>query len=205
MPNDDIPNRPKEPAYRRPGGASGRVSVSGSGTGTHGGWDGILDPDEGILWQGRPQPGMSLRPGDYFMIAFGVFFAGFALIWMVLALQAGGFFWMFGVLHFSVGAGLVLWPLLGRPYVRSRTWYTLTNKRAFIASDVPIKGKSLNSYAITADTTLGLQDEQPGTIWFATERRRNQRGTQEHRIGFERIENMRDVYALFRKIPRAET
>lgn len=180
------------------------MAVPGKNTPPSYGWDGLLDPGEKILWQGQPDSGIRLRVGDYIMIVFGLFFGGFALFWMVLASAAGGGFWAFGLLHFAVGAGITLWPIFGRPYVRHRTWYTLTNKRAFIASKTPFQGKTLNSYPITAGTSLTLEQGPPGSIFFATERRRVKNGTREVRVGFEHIENARDVFGKFRTIQRGE-
>ncbi|WP_323769434.1 aspartate carbamoyltransferase catalytic subunit [Antarctobacter sp.] len=166
------------------------------------GWDGLLDPGEEILWQGRPDDAIRLRVGDYIMIGFGIVFGGFALVWMALASLAGGFLWMFGLLHFSVGAGVMLWPLLGRPYIRRHTWYTLTGKRAFIATDVPVRGKTLKSYPISADSPLTLKDGDPGSVLFAYEKHRTKNGYRETHVGFEYITDAREVYGLLRDIQR---
>lgn len=55
------------------------------------GWEGILADGEEILWQGRPSINMSNNSRRIPAMIFGLFFAGFALFWMVLASQAGGF------------------------------------------------------------------------------------------------------------------
>lgn len=168
------------------------------------GWEGLLDPKERILWQGRPDPVVRIGFGDIGLMVFGTFFAGFALFWMVMASQAGGIFWMFGSLHFAVGMAIILWPVLGRPYLRRHTWYTLTDKRAFIATDVPLRGRRLKSYPITEDTPLTIEDRQPGAIFFASEWRRGKNGSHETRIGFHNIQDARAVYALMRRIQRGE-
>ncbi|SMX37736.1 hypothetical protein [Maliponia aquimaris] len=166
------------------------------------GWDGLLDPGERILWQGRPGTAVRLGGSDIFIMAFGTFFAGFALFWMVMASMAGGLFWLFGAIHFAVGLGILLWPVLGRPFVRRRTWYTLTDRRAFIARDLPLKGKSLKSYPITAENTLTFEDREPGSVIFASEWRRGKNGHYETRIGFHDIAEARAVYSLMRGIQR---
>lgn len=168
------------------------------------GWEGLLDPGERILWQGRPGTAVRLGASDIFMMVFGTFFAGFALFWMFMASLAGGLFWLFGSIHFAVGLGIILWPVLGRPYVRRHTWYTLTDNRAFIARDLPVKGRSLKSYPITAETTLTLEDHQPGTVIFASEWRRGKNGNYETKIGFKDIDDARAVYALMRGIQRGD-
>lgn len=164
------------------------------------GWDGILDADETILWQGRPDGAVTLRPGNIVLVIFGLFFAGFALLWMIMAYQAGGGFWMFGLIHFSVGAGIVGGALFWGAFRRRRTWYTLTDHRAFIASDLPLLGRRLKSWPIDADTALELDDTPPGSVNFAEERRRGKNGFYLETIGFERIADAKQVYRLMRDI-----
>jgi len=82
------------------------------------GWGDILDPGETILWQGRPDGAMVLKLSNIVMLVFGLFFAGFALFWMVLAASAGGVFWMFGLIHFSVGIGIAFGALFWSAYRR---------------------------------------------------------------------------------------
>ncbi|TNF19198.1 MAG: aspartate carbamoyltransferase catalytic subunit [Rhodobacteraceae bacterium] len=166
------------------------------------GWDDILNPGETILWQGRPDGGFHLAIGQIAVAVFGVFFAGFAVIWMVLAASGPGGFWMFGLLHFAVGAGVTLHALFWPGFRRRRTWYTLTSERAFIATDLPIRGRGLKSYPITADTALQLEDGPPGSIWFAHEYRHTGKRSRRVNIGFERIADPRPVLRLMTDIQR---
>lgn len=166
------------------------------------GWAGILDTDERILWQGRPDAAVVLRPGTIGACLFGLFFAGFALVWMILAAQAGGVFWMFGLLHFAVGLGICLGAVAWGPFRRRHTWYTLTDRRAFIATDLPVLGRSLKSYPITPETVLETDGGDPPTIWFHEEMRRGRRGTYRHRIGFERVRDGADLYAMIRNVQK---
>ena len=76
-------------------------------------------------------------------------------------------------------------------------------KRAFIATDMPIRGRSLKSYPIDEDTVLDFIDGDLATIHFATERKRGKNGTYTVNIGFERIENGREVYKKFRDVQRS--
>ena len=167
------------------------------------GWDGILDEGEDIIWQGRPDAKLVFKPENIVMFLFGLAFAGFALFWMVMASMAGGFFWMFGLIHFSVGIGIFAKSIFGDTFERRKTWYTLTDRRAFIATDMPIRGRSLKSYPIDEDTVLDFIDGDLATIHFATERKRGKNGTYTVNIGFERIENGREVYKKFRDVQRS--
>ncbi len=168
------------------------------------GWDGILDTDEKIIWQGRPDGGFFIKPSMIFLILFGTAFAGFALFWMIMASLAGGYFWMFGLIHFSVGIGIISATVLGGPFIRRRTWYTLTDRRAFIAKTLPLTGRSLKSYPITADTAIEYLDGTLASIMFATKRKRGKNGTYDVPIGFERIEDGKTVLQMMRTIQKAQ-
>ena len=163
-------------------------------------WEDILDPGEVILWQGRPDGLFHLDATSIIMGLFGAAFAGFALFWMVMASAAGGWFWMFGLIHFSVGIAIMAYGPIGRPFMRRHTWYTLTNRRALIATDLPVLGKRLHSYVITSDTPISMIETDLATINFATKQVRTKRGIRTDDIGFERIADGRKVMSLMRKV-----
>lgn len=167
------------------------------------GWEGILDDGERILWQGRPDQGFYMDLVKLPVALFGFAFAAFALFWMVMAGQAGGGFWMFGLIHFSVGLGLAFSAVAWGTLKRRGTWYTLTDRRAFIATDLPFKGKRLDSYAITPGTRLSLRAGDPGSVFFSREERRGDRGRRYTvDIGFERIAGAERAYEILREIQR---
>ncbi|WP_343231114.1 aspartate carbamoyltransferase catalytic subunit [Thalassovita aquimarina] len=147
---------------------------------------------------------MVFKPANVMTFLFGLAFAGFALFWMIMASMAGGFFWMFGLIHFSVGIGISIGGLFWSAYRRRHSWYTLTNRRAFIATDLPLKGRSLHSYPITADTVLDLEEGALSTLHFAATLRRTKNGQRRVRLGFERIADGRAVYRMMRDIQRTE-
>ena len=172
----------------------------------HENWKGILEKDEEILWQGRPDGTFHLKPDSIFVSVFGVFFAGFALFWMVgVAAAAGGMFWSFGLIHFSVGVALIIGPNFWSAYRRRHSWYTLTNTRAFIATDMPLLGRKLKSYPIEPGAVLELIDTQPPSVKFAKETRRGKNSTYQVAIGFDRIIDARDVYKMMRGIQKGKT
>ena len=173
-------------------------------------WDGILDRDEKILWQGRPDSQIRINLKMLPLMVFGVVFAGFALIWMIMASFAGGFFWMFGLLHFSAGMAIIIGPTFAGPYRRARTWYTLTNKRALIATDFKRLGRNLKSYPITKDAPIELNEAALSTIYFVEKtsysktygKHGNTRKTGSTKIGFELIEDGAEVAQHIRRIQR---
>ncbi len=165
-------------------------------------WQGILDADETILWQGAPRRGLTFAADHGAMgVLMGVFFMGFSVFWMTMASRAGGVFWMFGLIFFATGFYNAIGCHFWKAYLRKETFYTLTDRRAFIAKIVPIKGRTLKSYPITAQTALEFDRGEPATIIFASEERK---GSKNRRysvdVGFERIENGREVWAHFRSI-----
>ena len=168
------------------------------------GWEGILDQGEKILWQGRPDGGIHLKITNIMTFLFGLAFAGFALFWMVMAAQAGGGFWMFGLIHFAVGLGLSFGAIYWDAYKRRNSWYTLTDKRAFIARNLPLKGRNLKSYPINAVTVLDYQQGDLSTLLFTEEVRRGNKGRKYTvKIGFERIADGDKVYRLMRDLQKA--
>lgn len=166
------------------------------------GWEGILDTDEAIRWQARPDGAVTWQTVTISKVLFGLVFSGFALFWMIMASQAGGMFWMFGLIHFCVGIGIGIAPLYWNAYRRRNSWYTLTNKRALIATDMPLQGRKIKSYPITKQTPLELEMLDLGSIYFATKMRHSKNRSYEVKIGFERITDAGHVFSLMRDIQK---
>lgn len=169
------------------------------------GWENILDDGEEIRWQGRPDTQIVWKVRHIFTFLFGIAFAGFAVFWMLMASAAGGGFWAFGMIHFSVGLGIAFGPPFWNAWRRRHTWYTLSDRRAFIATDTPFVGRRLKSYPITDDTVIGFQPGKAASIHFAKEHRRSKNGSHSVAIGFERIADGDEVYRLIREIQRVDT
>ena len=74
--------------------------------------------------------------------------------------------WIIAALLIGTGLGYSLTAPYRDRARRMRTWYTLTNKRAVIATD--IKRREFTSYPITADNDIRLPLFGPKTtVWFA--------------------------------------
>lgn len=168
-------------------------------------WKYILQSGEEILWQGQPDAKLVLRIDQPMQFMMGLFFMGFSLFWMAGAAQAGGVFWMFGLIFFFTGLGNSVGAPFVKSFVNARTWYTLTNRRAYIATSLPWKSRSLKSWAITPDNTLNYQPGAPGSIFFAIETRRRNKSDYETEIGFERIYDAPQVYQMMREIQDQDT
>ena len=164
------------------------------------GWDGLLDPDERIIWQGAPVVRVRMEWDNPMHPFFFLFFTGFSLFWMFMAAQGGGFFWAFGLLFFAVGIYNLVLIHFWRAYQRRNTHYTLTNKRAFIATQGDFRGKRLESYPLNEDTPVSFVDGALSSIHFATRLVTTNKTPREKPIGFEDLRDGREVYALIRKV-----
>ncbi|MGB7317790.1 MAG: hypothetical protein WBC85_07470 [Planktotalea sp.] len=166
------------------------------------GWEGLLDEGETIVWQGRPVAGLSFHGTDVMGALMGVFFMVFSVFWMGMATNItsnfngfGGIFPklfpLFGIPFFLIGFYNAIGHVFWQAFLRSKTHYTLSSKRAFIATDHPTQGKLLTDYPIDAHTDLILKIGPPDTVWFAGKH-----------IGFANIEDGRAVHKLMRQIQK---
>ena len=160
-------------------------------------WKDLLDPDEEILWQGRPVAGVTLRDFRPLEAGMGLFFMGFSLFWMITASRAGGVFWMFGLIFFAVGFYNAIGAIFWKAYLRGHMHYTLTSKRCFIATDV-FSRKELKTYMLNAGTELSLVDGPVGSVYFATDTKTGPNRKAEVQVGFEQIADPRKVMKLMR-------
>ena len=190
------------------------------------GWANILDEDEQVLWQGRPAKPFVIRPSDLALSLFGAVFLAFSVFWMAMTLSMTGgdgglwtLFPLFGLPFVAVGLYMVAGRFFYDAWVRRRTVYTLTDRRAMIAKS-GLFGRSLKSWPIGAETRLELVEEGgAGTIWFAeqvTHHRRRRRsgggnftvraghGTSIRKIGFELIADAGRVYRLMRDVAQGQ-
>lgn len=173
------------------------------------GWEGILQPGEAILWQGRPDGRIELTPRDLPEIGFGVIFTGFAVFWTGSAWARGApiLFTAFGLPFVLVGLSIMLRSTLIAGLRRRNTWYTLSNRRAFIATDLPLRGRSLQSYPLGRESVLEL--DQRGDLFTLTFARK--RATASERVGrelpiaFERIADGHKVLSLMRQVQGGTT
>ncbi len=164
-------------------------------------WDGILAEGEKILWQGQPNQKISAKPGQIFESLFGVFYGGFALFWMTMASSiGGGMFWMFGLPFLAVGCYMVFGKYLWQSYQRGHTWYTLSDRTAYIAMDSPLGGRTLKSYSITSGTALEFKPGRLSSIYFGEETYRVNGRSRLAKVGFENLPDGREVYDMMLKI-----
>ena len=167
------------------------------------GWQGILDPDEQILWQGQPDGRFRIEFDSLRESLPGLLMLAFALFWMYQAAQASVFFALFGLFFVVLGLRQLLSPVIWPAYLRSRSWYTLTDRRAFIATEV-LGRKTLRDWPVDPETLLDYDGALPGTIWFSEEGARRRPFGRRRRVGFELLPDARQVHALMRKVQRRQ-
>lgn len=110
-------------------------------------WDGLLAPDEDILWLGQPHATVNWRGLISPLTLMGVFFTGFSMFWIGMAFVMTAdtdapfpfnFFPLFGLPFLATG----LWMLGGRrldAWLRKRKGFMLTNQTAVVAQNAPCK------------------------------------------------------------------
>ncbi len=177
-------------------------------------WRGLLDPGEEIIWQGRPVAGIDGNDFSPGRSAMGVVMTGFAIFWLSKlhamrvprdAAWLEAFMSLFGLMFVALGLREAGGYILLNALKRGRTYYTLTNRRAFIARTSLLGRKSLKSYPIDAGTVLDYDGAEPATIHFATETRKGQKGrTYSVPIGFERVRDGRALYRAMRDVQTGE-
>lgn len=159
------------------------------------GWEGIMQPGESILWRGRPIAKVNLLrliP----QVGFGLIFTSFSVFWMVMAAQGGGVFWMFGLIFFFTGLGLIAKTLLDERMRMRDTFFTLSDRAAYIARRHWMQGRQLETYRITAAMPITLNGHATrGDVIFSSRTVRSKNGSHEVPIGFLDIEGAPEVFA----------
>lgn len=180
------------------------------------GWEDILDPGEEILWQGRPEARFDWTRILSFRLIAGLPFTGFALLWICMASGAGIglpfpvnlIFIAFGLTVLFIGLTLCFGAPLGR-WLRLRgSFYTLTDRHAFIATEI-LGRRRLQRFALNSGLHPALEEGLPGSVWFATRSWDvvsltrgsligfvHSIGIFGEKIGFEQIPESRTVYRL---------
>lgn len=125
-----------------------------------------LGAGEQVLWSGQPRQGVFLRGTDAFAIPLSLLWAGFAVFWLVSAIQSNAppFFVLFGVPFVLVGIYIVAGRFFVEARQRAATHYAVTPLRVIIASGLfTRKVKSLNLKTLS-DLSLSQQGDGSGTI-----------------------------------------
>jgi hypothetical protein len=167
-----------------------------------------LDPGEGLLWSGAPNPArmaLSALPAT----VVGVPFTGFAAFWIFTAFtmtsKSGSsppgpwvLFPLFGIPFLVIGLGMLtapLWAFLAA----ARTLYAVTNRRAMIVSRVFSTSVRSYMHADIHDLQRVERAGGEGDVFFANRDILTRNGgVVRRRIGFLGIPDVRSVEQLIR-------
>jgi len=123
-----------------------------------------LDDGEQLLWSGQPRQGLLLQPMDAALIPFSLLWGGFAFYWEYEVVTSHQF-WvlqLWGIPFVLLGLYLVVGRFFMDSYLRSQTYYGLTDKRVIIQKRSAVQSISL------ADLTSVTLADKIGTLVFGT-------------------------------------
>ena len=170
-----------------------------------------LSPGERLLWSGQPRGGFQLCMADAFLIPFSLLWCGFAVFWEVTAFNMGAplFFMLFGAPIVVIGLHLVFGRFFVDIWMRHRTFYGVTNERIIIVAGLFSRQTQSLQLQTLSNTLLTERADGSGTIVFNPMPQLPlilQRppagfpGAGRYAPpGFDRIENVKEVYDLIRK------
>lgn len=168
----------------------------------------MLDAGEQLVWAGRPLQGVRLTAGDALLIPFSIVWAGFAFFWeaMVIAKGAPFFFRLWGIPFVLMGLYILIGRFFYDAYLRARTFYALSDRRALIVST----GRTRQLVSVSlAQPTISLVEHAKGhgAVVFGIDSSARARPSftwSVNRPGmaprFDLVPNAREVYARARRI-----
>ncbi|HIP22754.1 MAG TPA: hypothetical protein EYG79_04045 [Rhodobacteraceae bacterium] len=162
-------------------------------------WLDKLNPDEKLLWHGKPV-------GRYVMTRFDQVFSGLMALGIVVGLGLLMYDITLGrssdlprgpatcLLFLTIGAGLQF----GTRYEHKYAFYALTNERAFVGMRWFFMWNRIRVYEITPHMNIQFNHRDPATILFARDRARKTVNTG---VGFRNIADGEEVhkFMLFAK------
>lgn len=163
-------------------------------------WEDIFEPGEVLLWQGRPDTAIVWQRRHILPVILGLSVACIGIIWIFLTPLGGGYTIIMGLVLLLLAAFLAIAPSVMASMVRKASWYSLSNKRAFIAMDRAQVGRKLSTYVIDPEFDIKYDGNDPGTILFAIEIRHPGSASYLAKICFDRIDDGQHVYDLMRAI-----
>jgi hypothetical protein len=119
-----------------------------------------LEPQERVLWWGRPKGGIRFRLIDLFLVPFSLLWGGVAFFWETTAIRQDAplLFKLFGIPFVVLGVYLVVGRFFFDAWRRARIHYAVTPKRILILSRTSLKSVELRQLA-----ELGLKESRDGS------------------------------------------
>jgi hypothetical protein len=164
---------------------------------------------ERIIWKGRPKPGIWFEAADAFAIPFSIFWLAivtgiFGMILTGQTTKVDPMAYVMMPIFFTVGLYFIFGRFLVARWVRSKTRYYLTNRRAIIRSGLRGQSERVVNLAATPETRISMARDGYGTIEFGQSSPFYKMMPRSWAFGqssvlapaFERIANQQDVYRL---------
>ena len=153
-----------------------------------------------ILWKGRPEKGITMRPDELATIPFGIFFTLFALFWISMAIQAGPFA-LFGIPFVLVGLYMVGGRFIINEHMKKNTAYVITDKAIIRKRGSRVDvwyGRDLSNMQVFVHKN-GTTSFMFSTVQVHYNRRR---GMSTHLYGIENVRDAKDVSEAIKQIER---
>ena len=155
-----------------------------------------LMPEEKVVWSGAPGKGIKFQSTDLVFIPFSLLWAGFAVFWEATVIRSGApvFVALWGIPFVLVGAYITVGRFFFDSYLRSRSRYFLTNRRALIVTTWPTR--RVRSVNLPSLHEIGFTEsrDSTGTLMFGSQNFAT-RGTPRS-SRFEWIDNVHHVYQV---------
>jgi len=156
-------------------------------------WRGILQDGERILWQGGPKQAFYWRK-HYSRGVLGAI--GVVALFLLRADTPPVMFGIVVAVALILVFGMPLFDSLKRRY----SFFTLTDQRAFIGTDLPIWPRQLTGYPIDDTTQLLFKHDGVSAVYFAHYMKPTNRGEYRVDVRFENITEGEHVYRLMKQI-----
>jgi len=165
-------------------------------------WEGLLDPDERIVWQGKPSGKFKFRIRNPFAPIFFIILLSTPAYTLLTKPVSEGTPSILALVLFA------LWGLIGIHVMdtvnRRRARYMLTNRRAIIRF-TPWRMPKISSFPITPQTILTLDQGAASAVWFGPNLdRKTYSWKHSATAGFELIEAPGKVYQLLHTVQRGD-
>ena len=170
-------------------------------------WQGILEPGETLLWQGRPDACVAFQLSHFLRIVRSVVMLG-VFAYMLARLRYGiASYWDIRTIVLVVFFLPVPLDLVKSMITRAMQRYALTGNRAIITTNLGPFGRKVQSYPLTPETPLTLirRARRSGILFSLAPKWHTGLITRAPVVGFERIVGADAVYALMLKVQASAT
>ncbi len=130
----------------------------------------LMDGEQ-ILWEGESGGKVHIvgRAGMVFPMIFGLFFFGFAVVWMTMAARSGGAFMpLFAIPFMLVGLAVAFGPIFSQRSRSKNCVYVVTDRRVIAFTKMGVNSVEYETVA-TVDVIYGKDDRG----WIYMTRRGN--------------------------------